>query len=208
MWKVDFYEIIAKVDRFILVDGKSLSQLSETLFNDIQALTLKLLDLNGGGVQYGPSHLISFAITAYCDEKLNVIALKSGYQYALLQSRLFNTVNAGKIFYEYVESILSSRQTFPQVYWVYYFLLIHGYSGMYGTQSKFQRNMYIKQLKLCLLDKTTTEKVLNKGLLGVAKDRKTPWLPLYLRIPLSSYWVAPFCLLVAIYATGWLMPYL
>ncbi|ASG68504.1 hypothetical protein fh0823_15330 [Francisella halioticida] len=153
MWKLKFYSIINDVDTYVSTDDSSFYQYVETLYKDILALQLLLVDKNREEGKYSQSHLITFALAAYCDEKLNIKGISSGYDYEMLQTRLFKTLEAGKVYYQYLEYLLVQKsQAYIDTYWVYYYLLIHGYKGMYDSDNYFERSLYLRQLKILIID--------------------------------------------------------
>ena len=153
MWKSNFYKIISDVDNYSSRDQTSFYSHTDTLYDDILALQLMLVNNDHNSLKYNQSHLITFALTAYCDERLNTKAISLGFNYEMLQTRLFKTLEAGKVYYGYLEYILTQRsQANIDIYWVYYYLLIHGYKGMYDSDNYFERSLYLRQLKLLITD--------------------------------------------------------
>ncbi|OIN83511.1 DotU family type IV/VI secretion system protein [Francisella sp. TX07-6608] len=155
MWKSKFYSIINDIDGYISIDNSDFYQYVDDLYKDILALQLILVDKNREEGKYSQSHLITFALAAYCDEKLNIKAISAGYDYEMLQTRLFKTLEAGKLYYQYLEYLLTQRsQAYVDIYWVYYYLLIHGYKGMYDSDNYLERSLYLRQLKILIIDYT------------------------------------------------------
>ena len=192
MWKSIFYSVVAKIDALEKMDEKSFHQSVNEVYEEILALQLALVGHRQHACQYGSAHLISFALTAYCDERLNLLALSMGVDYEMLQTRLFNTLSAGKLFYEYLEYLLAEPSQLTHTYWVYYFLLMHGYKGMYDLDSHFQRNLYLRQLKLLVVDRTSIVKYEKKKI-------KLKYRNLSSVVPLTMYWVVPALCLASVY---------
>ncbi len=192
MWKSIFYNVVAKTDSLEKNDEKLFHQSVNEIYDDILALQLALVEYRQNSGQYGSAHLISFALTAYCDERLNLLALSMGVDYEMLQTRLFNTLSAGKLFYEYLEYLLAEPSQLTHTYWAYYFLLMHGYKGMYDLDSHFQRNLYLRQLKLLVVDRAGTVKYEKKRL-------KLKYRNISSVVPLTMYWVVPALCLVSVY---------
>ncbi|AJI56567.1 hypothetical protein LA02_1241 [Francisella philomiragia] len=153
MWKTKFYKIINDIDTYVVEDENNFHKHIESIYQDILSLQLILVDIDKSNTKFNYSHLITFALTAYCDERLNILAVTSGYSHEMLQTRLFKTLEAGSLYYEYLEYILS-RGTEPNVdvCWVYYYLLMHGYEGMYSSSKYFERSLYLRQLKILIKD--------------------------------------------------------
>ena len=63
-----------------------------------------------------------------------------------LQKELFQVDDAGDMFYESLEEILSKPQTLPFIYEVYYFCLNYGFKGRYNDNA-LKINEYMKKLK-------------------------------------------------------------
>ncbi|APC92439.1 MULTISPECIES: DotU family type IV/VI secretion system protein [Francisella] len=155
MWKSKFYSIINDVDNYISTVDTDFYQYVDNLYKEILALQLILVDKNREEGKYSQSHLITFALAAYCDERLNIKAISAGYDYEMLQTRLFKTLEAGKLYYQYLEYLLAQRsQAYVNIYWVYYYLLTHGYKGMYDSDNYFERSLYLRQLKILIIDYT------------------------------------------------------
>ncbi|MED7788107.1 DotU family type IV/VI secretion system protein [Francisella sp. 19X1-34] len=155
MWRLKFYSIINEVDNYITKSDTDFYQHVETLYKEILSLQLELVDINREEGKYSQSHLITFALAAYCDERLNIKAISSGYCYEMLQTQLFKTLEAGKVYYQYLEYLVAQRsQIYIDTYWVYYYLLTHGYKGMYDSDNYFERSLYLRQLKILLIDYT------------------------------------------------------
>jgi type VI secretion system protein ImpK len=153
MWKLKFYKIISDIDSYISSDEASFHKLVDTIHNDILSLQLILVNINYKTEKYSQSHLITFALTAYCDEKLNIMAISSGLNHEMLQTRLFKTLEAGAVYYQYLEYILTQRsQVNADLYWTYYYLLIHGFKGKYDSDKYFERSLYLRQLKILIMD--------------------------------------------------------
>ncbi|WP_329499475.1 DotU family type IV/VI secretion system protein [Francisella sp. 19S2-4] len=159
-----FYKIINDIDTYTNKDEKDFYQFVDQLYKDILDLQLILVDKNREEGKYSQSHLITFALAAYCDERLNIIAISSGYDYEMLQTRLFKTLDAGKVYYQYLEYLISQKsQAYTNIYWVYYYLLNHGYKGMYDSDSFFERSLYLRQLKILILDYTPSKISISKS---------------------------------------------
>ncbi|QIW09688.1 DotU family type IV/VI secretion system protein [Francisella sp. LA112445] len=174
MWRTVFYKIINDIDSYSSQDEKDFYQLVDQLYKDILDLQLILVDKNREEGKYSQSHLITFALAAYCDERLNIIAISSGYDYEMLQTRLFKTLEAGKLYYQYLEYLISQKsQAYTNIYWVYYYLLNHGYKGMYDSDSFFERSLYLRQLKILILDYTPMKISVPKSLRIKSQLRKT-----------------------------------
>lgn len=199
MWKPLFYQIVAKVDNQKVGTEEELNALINDVQSNIVELQYILVDMKQHACQYGASHLISFALTAYCDEKLNKVAVGLGVNYQMLQTRLFNTVNAGYIFFEYLEYLLSQPSMLIHSYWAYYYLLNHGYKGKHNSDSDFQRNLYLRQLKLHIQEKTVL-------LANAGAAVKMPKIKNRV-ISISYYWLIPSAILLATYAAISLTPY-
>ena len=73
----------------------------------------------------------------------------------MLQTLLFKTLEAGKLYYQYLEHLIAQRsQIYADTYWVYYYLLTHGSKGMYDSDNYFERSLYLRQLKILIIDYT------------------------------------------------------
>ncbi len=147
MWKINFFSIIEQVDCVSTQSQSEFEAFRAELIFKIQSLKLALSDINNIQEIHNTSHLISFALVAYCDERLSLYALRNNLNYDVIQLSLFNVISAGEIFYEYLDTLVSERKSDMLTYWAYYFLLKHGYQGKYADGSDFKRTVYLRQLK-------------------------------------------------------------
>jgi len=78
-------------------------------------------------------YLILFAMVAHFDEYVQANYLSDTSQlWPPLQKELYQTDDAGELFYDTLDDILQRPQTLPLVYGVYYFCLNHGFQGRYN----------------------------------------------------------------------------
>jgi len=93
------------------------------------------------------SYFVLFPIVALFDELVQVQFLDVNQAaWPPLQKELFQVDDAGDMFYETLDEILSKPQTLPIVYEVYYFCLNYGFKGRYND-NELKINEYMKKLK-------------------------------------------------------------
>jgi len=93
------------------------------------------------------SYFVLFPIVALFDERVQVQFLDVDQTaWPPLQKELFQVDDAGDMFYESLEEILSKPQTLPFIYEVYYFCLNYGFKGRYND-NELKIKEYMKKLK-------------------------------------------------------------
>lgn len=79
------------------------------------------------------AYLVLFPLTAHCDEIVkNRILETQDLEWPPLQQELYQVIDAGDLFYELLDNILTKPETLPVVYEVYYFCLNDGFRGRYS----------------------------------------------------------------------------
>ena len=98
------------------------------------------------------TYMILFAITAQIDELIQARFLKIlNISWPLLQKELFQIDDAGDIFFEIVDDILSKPQTHVFIYEIYYFCIRYGFRGRYD-HNPAKISEYLKKLQAKLPD--------------------------------------------------------
>ncbi len=79
-------------------------------------------------------YLILFAMVAHFDEYVQANYLSdTSLLWPPLQKELYQTDDAGELFYDTLDEILHRPQTLPLIYEVFYFCLNHGFLGRYNN---------------------------------------------------------------------------
>lgn len=76
------------------------------------------------------SYFVLFALVAHTDEKmLQITQLHPTHQWSSLQQELFNTTDAGTLFYDYIDYFRGRNDIPLIIYEVFYFCLKDGFKG-------------------------------------------------------------------------------
>jgi type IV/VI secretion system ImpK/VasF family protein len=93
------------------------------------------------------SYIVLFAVSAHIDELIQTNFLRAmNTTWPLLQKELFRIENAGEVFYEILDDILTKPQTHTFIYEVYYFCMSYGFRGRYEN-NPVKVSEYLKKLQ-------------------------------------------------------------
>ena len=84
------------------------------------------------------TYYVLFALTAHCDELAQAYGRASTSLTAPLQNELFNTNDAGNLFYKYIELFRGRNDIDDLVFQTYYFCLNDGFKGRYIVDPDMQ----------------------------------------------------------------------
>ncbi|AXA34575.1 DotU family type IV/VI secretion system protein [Francisella adeliensis] len=174
MWEFMFYSIIDDIDNFKPNSHDDVYNIFIKTKLNIENLQAALTE-DEDDSSSNASHLITFALTAYCDEKLGLISLEKNYIYTPIQLSLFGISNAGSEFYDYIDVLISKDMPSIKTVFIYYFLLKNGFRGCYEPNESHKKTIYMKKLKVILkayISNQSPIKKINGG------TRKTPY-PLF-----------------------------
>jgi len=93
------------------------------------------------------TYIVLFPISAQIDELIQNNYLNTmNMNWPLLQKELFKIDNAGEVFYEFLDELLSKPQTHMFIYEVYYFCMRYGFRGRYEN-NPVKVTEYLKKLQ-------------------------------------------------------------
>ncbi len=93
------------------------------------------------------TYMVLFAVVAQIDELIQTNVLHTlNTSWPLLQKELFDLEDAGEVFYEILDDILSKPQTSTFVYEVYFFCIRYGFRGRYEN-NPVKITEYLKKLQ-------------------------------------------------------------
>jgi len=93
------------------------------------------------------TYMVLFAVVAQIDELIQTNVLHTlNTSWPLLQKELFDLEDAGEVFYEILDDILSKPQTSTFVYEVYFFCIRYGFRGRYES-NPVKITEYMKKLQ-------------------------------------------------------------
>lgn len=97
------------------------------------------------------TYMVLFAVAAQIDELIQTNVLRTmNTSWPLLQKELFDIEDAGEVFYEILDDILSKPQTSLFVYEVYFFCMRYGFRGRYEN-NHVKVTEYLKKLQAKLM---------------------------------------------------------
>lgn len=138
------------------------------------------------------AHFVLFPLVAHCDELVKTLVLDLDRQkWPLLQQELYGIDNAGDVFFELLDSLLSKPETLPLVYEAYYFCLNDGFRGRHDGNQEALAD-YRAKLKIGI------EQAHGFSVVLPAVPATMPYHPRF-RIPRYAYYGAAVAVLIVCY---------
>ncbi|WP_139121858.1 DotU family type IV/VI secretion system protein, partial [Piscirickettsia litoralis] len=116
----------------------------KTVIDKIKSINLFLGKNYGGDIAY----LITFALTVYVDEYINLkVDSVEGERWELVQREMFDVDTGGNYFYKALNHIVDNKYYPKIVYQIYYFILKDGFMGEMINYNNNMARDYLIQLE-------------------------------------------------------------
>ena len=173
---------------------EKISEIRDTVKKDLRAIHENIRDF----LTENNAYYVIFALVSHCDEIARAhIGSHSTERWLPLQDELFNTDDAGNLFYKYIE-LFRGRNDISQItFQTYYYCLSDGFKGRYIFEPETQAG-FMKEL----LSYIHVAPIPKPSLLEHQNKRRPFWkLPpwsYYVSIPIALYIIVLFLSLIPI----------
>ncbi|MFI3198645.1 MAG: DotU family type IV/VI secretion system protein [Methylococcaceae bacterium] len=131
-----------------------------------------------------------FPLTAHCDEWVKKLILDNHQsEWPPLQQELYQVDDAGDLFFELLDNVLSKPETLSLVYEVYYFCLNDGFYGRYSARPD-RLDEYLQKLR---------QHISLQPITAINSPPLEPSRRAYFRIPNYLYYCGTGLLLILVY---------